>query len=209
MRRAQRSASSILIRWANRSPSSSCAVMTLLVAKVTLTGEHHHDSRGVRRVNDLLVANRTTRLHDGRDAGARQRLQTVGEWEERVRRRGGTLCEFTGLGRCDIRHYHPRLLTGADSYRDPVTRDHDRVRRRACAYAPRDGQILELLFRRLRDGDNLPFAHRYQEFVRVLHQRRVTEGSHRESERFGRRGAEKSRRLSALDQDVDRVRIDG
>ena len=155
------------------------------MAKVTLAGEHHYDRRGVRRVDDLLVAHRTARLHDRGDAGTRQGLESVGKGKEGVLRRGRAAREVTGLGGGDARRHDTRLLSGPDADGDAVAGDHDGVGRRSGAHAPRHGEVLQLLLGRCGDRYAFPIGDRHKQFVGVLHQRRITEGSDRESERFG------------------------
>src|SRR5487761_2127784 len=72
LRRAARAASSISMRPASSAPSSSRALMVLLVTEVTLTGEHHDNVGLVGGVDDLLVPHRPARLDDRGDPGTGQ-----------------------------------------------------------------------------------------------------------------------------------------
>src|ERR1019366_10348536 len=139
------------------------------MTKVALAGEHHDDTRGVGGVDHFLVAHRPARLYDGGDTGTGERLESIGEREERVGRGARAHGELTGLGRGDTGRHDPRLLTGPDAYRDAVTRDHDGVGRRSCADPPRNLEVLKLLGRRRGDGYAAPLVNQGEQFVGVLY----------------------------------------
>src|ERR1019366_6424333 len=191
-RRATRSPNSIFISPATRLPSSSSALMMLLVAKVTLAGEHHDDMGGVGRVDYLLVAHGTARLDHGRHARGGERFQSVGKGKKRVRRRASAPREVAGLGGRDARRHDAGLLTGPHAYGHPVAGEHDDVRGRARADPPRHHEVLELLGRRRHLAHRLPLLDWREQLIRVLHQRGITEGSHRNAQRLGGRRGQQS-----------------
>ena len=56
-----------------------------LVPEAALAGEDHRDSGVVRAVDDIPVADRSTGLHDRRDALANADFESIAEREERIR----------------------------------------------------------------------------------------------------------------------------
>ena len=59
--------------------------------KVARTGHVHCDASVFCGLNDFLVADGTTRLHDGTHSGVREDLESICEWEERVGGGDGTV----------------------------------------------------------------------------------------------------------------------
>src|SRR5215210_2737381 len=122
--------------------------------KMTPPGEDHREPVAVRRLDYLIVADRTTGLYDGLYAGFGQRLHAVGEGEEGVARSGGPLCLLAGLLHGYCRGVDPAHLARSDADRGLVSGEDYGVAPYHAGDVPGEDQVLHLPQRRTRLGDD-------------------------------------------------------
>ena len=155
----------------------------LLVTKVTLTGEHDHDTGRVSGFNDLLIAHRSHRV------GRRTSTPALVS-DSRPSAKGKNASEAPPhcperTGRPFRRRCWPRRRATAGPHRCPPPR-----RQRASTMAlevvrAQTRQAMAEVFRAVEAVGlvfwvtHSPFTDRHEELVRVLHQGGVSEGPHR------------------------------
>ncbi len=67
------------------------------MSKMSDTGKDHGDAVLVGCIDGILIADRSTWLDNGLDAGLGDFLDIVGKWEEGIRGKDGTIQAFLGL----------------------------------------------------------------------------------------------------------------
>src|SRR6266566_7382387 len=148
--------------------------------EVTHAGEHHRYAGSIRSRNYLLVTHRSAGLDDGGDPGRDRCFDTVGEGEERIRRkhraktrRAGQSRRLPGLSRLgggDLDAVDAAHLTGADADRRPVTGEDDRVGFDVLRYLVGEQQISDLGFARPAASDGAQLVRTDGKPVALLHE---------------------------------------
>src|SRR5207247_7721920 len=115
-------------------------------------GEDARDAVLVGGGDYFVVAHAATGLDHGARAGLGERVETVAEWEEcirRYRRTGERQLGRRGFERGDAHAVDAAHLACADAERRAVAAEHDRIRFHELRHAPREGEIVPLLIARL------------------------------------------------------------
>lgn len=95
--------------------------------EMAASGEQQSQAGGIRRCDHCRIALRSTRLDHGRYARCRQRLDTVGEWEEGIARRHAADRPLPCLTDGSFRSPYPALISGSNPDRKTVAGNDDGI----------------------------------------------------------------------------------
>src|ERR687898_802748 len=137
-----------------RARSVDADLLIASMQEMTPPGKDHRKPSAVRRLDDLIVAYGAAGLYDGLYAGFCEGLHTVREGKEGVARGDGSLCSFTGLLHGYIRGVDPAHLACSDTDCGPVPGQDYGVALDHSGDAPGEDQVIHLLRRWTRLGDD-------------------------------------------------------
>ena len=97
------------------------------MAEVAPPGGHHRSRPGIDGGDDLVVADRPTRLNEGFDAGSQANFDRIRERIEGIRGAGRANRAIACLGDGEAGRVEPAHLPRADPDQRALTHEHDGV----------------------------------------------------------------------------------